>query len=112
LFENRLVLLLGAARIPRPLGGGDEWPHNNVGERSSLLSNKVYPDASPNTSPRYSEGTAPQEYFLFDKSNKGACREDRTRLILLARKTFCSRRPTAYRQSQEQKVKRVNKLGF
>ena len=45
-------VLLEAARIPRPLGGGDEWPHNELCARWGAPCQQSFPGAPPHTPPR------------------------------------------------------------
>ena len=51
------VPLIEAARIPRPLGGGDEWPHNECAPGGARLANKKF--SVPRLIPRRgNQGTA------------------------------------------------------
>ena len=50
--KNALDFLLEAARIPRPLGGGDEWPHNELCARWGAPCQQSFPGAPPHTPPR------------------------------------------------------------
>ena len=50
-----MFFVIGSGQNTPSACGGDEWSRSNLGERSSLLSNKVSPIPSTNT-PRQAAG--------------------------------------------------------